>query len=127
MHDERLFATSVAAGNGTVFERVIDYLMILQNIKRIKASFAVNLYADSLGAASNLCGSAWNELRLSDCRAGIFGAVLNWLVVGNTTCFCFEWIGVSLREKEKSGKRKKRQKSKRVLQMIMSQTIWVQA
>ena len=85
MHDERLFATSVAAGNGTVFERVIDYLVILQNIKRIKASFAINRYADSLGTASDLCGSAWNELRLGDRGAGIFGAVLNWLVVGNTS------------------------------------------
>ena len=66
MNHELLFARSVTAGDRTVADLVVDHLVILQDIERVKATLAIDRDTDSLGAPGDQEFTGGNEFRFGD-------------------------------------------------------------
>lgn len=85
MNHERLFARSVAAGDRTVANRIVDHLVVLQNVKWIETTVAIDRNSDPLGATGNPGVTGGDEFRLDDGRASIFLPILDRLVMRFST------------------------------------------
>ena len=66
MDHERLFARSVTARDRAVANLIIDHLVVLEDVERVKATLAINRDTDSLGATGDQEFVRSNELRFGD-------------------------------------------------------------